>query len=73
LEPTLDLGVDGKDMPDRLSSLDGWVDKFIACGICDKACKTNVIACDDCDKWIHKSCLGITTDELDNIGNSDNA
>jgi hypothetical protein len=40
------------------------------CGICDKACKTNVIACDDCDKWIHKSCLGMTTDELD-IGNSD--
>jgi hypothetical protein len=29
LEPTLDLDVDGKDMPDRLSSLDGLVDKFI--------------------------------------------
>jgi hypothetical protein len=28
-EPTLDLDVDGKDMLDRLSSLDGWVDKFI--------------------------------------------
>jgi hypothetical protein len=26
---TLDLDVDGKDMLDRLSSLDGWVDKFI--------------------------------------------
>jgi hypothetical protein len=41
------------------------------CGICDKACTTNVIACDDCDKWIHKSCLGMTTDEFNNIGNSD--
>jgi hypothetical protein len=41
------------------------------CCICDKACKTNVIACDDCDMWIHKSCLGMTTDEFNNIGNSD--
>jgi hypothetical protein len=34
LEPTLNLDVAGKDMPDKLSSLDGWVDKLIvdSCG-----------------------------------------
>ena len=42
-----------------------------SCDICDEACKTSVIACDDCDKWIHKSCLDMTTDEFNNIGNSD--
>ena len=41
------------------------------CGICGRACKTGVIACDDCDKWIHKSCLGMTTAEFSDVGRSD--
>lgn len=41
------------------------------CGICTKACKDKVIACDDCDTWIHKSCLGMTTEEFDKLGNSE--
>jgi len=41
------------------------------CGICNKACKLGVIACDDCDKWIHKSCLDMTTQEFNDIGYSE--
>ena len=35
------------------------------CGICKKACKGGqpCIACDDCDKWVHKTCLGMSTTE----------
>ena len=33
------------------------------CGLCGRACKTNqrAVCCDDCNKWCHKDCLGITT------------
>jgi hypothetical protein len=37
------------------------------CGICGKACKTGFIACDDCEKWIHKSCLGMTPAEFSDV------
>jgi hypothetical protein len=41
------------------------------CGICTKACKTNCLACDECDLWIHKSCVGMSTSELARIGDSE--
>ena len=41
------------------------------CGICTKACKTGCIACDDCDTWIHKECIGMSITELSRIGHSE--
>ena len=41
------------------------------CGICGRACKTGVIACDDCDKRKHNSCLGMKTAEFSDVGRSD--
>jgi len=29
------------------------------CGICKKACKLGTIACDECDQWLHKTCIGV--------------
>ena len=40
------------------------------CGICYKACKDRCIACDDCDQWMHKSCIGLTTAEFSALGKS---
>ena len=41
------------------------------CALCSKACKTKCIACDDCDQWVHKDCIGITSAELCALGKSD--
>jgi hypothetical protein len=38
------------------------------CGICSKACKLECIACDDCEQWLHKSCIGMSTSELNRLG-----
>ncbi|CAG2239331.1 unnamed protein product [Mytilus edulis] len=32
-----------------------------------KACKIESIACDDCDKWIHRNCIGMSTSECSNL------
>ena len=40
------------------------------CGVCGYACKTGVIACDECNKWIHKECIGMSTSTLLRIGDS---
>ena len=31
------------------------------CGVCSYACKTGVIACDECGQWMHKECIGMST------------
>ncbi|CAG2205460.1 unnamed protein product [Mytilus edulis] len=36
--------------------------------ICQKACKLESIACDDCDKWTHRNCIGMSTTEFSNLG-----
>ena len=41
------------------------------CTISQKACKTESIACDDCDKWTHRKCIGMSTTEFSNLGKSD--
>ena len=41
------------------------------CTICQKACKTESIACDDGDKWTHRNCIGMSTTEFSNLGKSD--
>ena len=41
------------------------------CGICGKACKLGSIACDDCDQWIHRTCVGMSTTEFSRLGASD--
>ena len=43
------------------------------CGVCSKACKTKCIACDDCGQWMHKSCIGLTSAELIELGKSENS
>ena len=44
-----------------------------ACGVCKKAVKNmgqRALACDDCDKWCHKSCLEMNTIEFDELANN---
>ena len=41
------------------------------CTISQKACKTESIACDDCYKWTHRNCIGMSTTEFSNLGKSD--
>ncbi|VDI67772.1 Hypothetical predicted protein [Mytilus galloprovincialis] len=41
------------------------------CTICQKACKLESIACDDCDKWTHRNCIGMSTTEFSNLGKSE--
>ena len=41
------------------------------CSMCSKACKLNSIACDDCNQWLHKECLGMSTTEFSRLGKSD--
>ena len=43
------------------------------CTVCAYACKVNSksIACDDCNKWTHKDCIGMSTVSYDRLGNSD--
>ena len=40
------------------------------CGICSRACKMQCIACDECDQWIHKSCIGMSSTEFTRLGDS---
>ena len=37
------------------------------CTICQKSCKTDSIACDDCDKWTHRQCIGMSTTEFSKL------
>ena len=39
------------------------------CGICKKACKLGTIACDECDQWLHKTCIGMSSTEYSRLGN----
>ena len=45
------------------------------CGECDKACTWNpkkpVIACDSCDIWYHKDCVGLSSTLFSNLARSD--
>ena len=45
------------------------------CGDCGKACTWNqrrpVIACDSCDIWFHKDCIGLTSQVFDTLAFSD--
>ena len=43
------------------------------CVVCRKACKTNqkALACDDCDAWTHKDCIGLSSASYSRLGNSD--
>jgi len=41
------------------------------CTVCQKACKEDTIACDDCDQWMHKTCIGMSTTEFSEIGKSE--
>lgn len=40
------------------------------CGVCSYACKTGVLACDDCDQWLHKECVGMSTSLFMRLGDS---
>ena len=40
------------------------------CGVCGYACKTGVIACDECGQWMHKECIGMSTTLLTRLGDS---
>ena len=40
------------------------------CGVCSYACKTGVIACDECDQWLHKECVGMSTTLFTRLGDS---
>ena len=43
------------------------------CGVCKKAVKNmgqRALACVDCDKWCHKSCLEMNTIEFDELANN---
>ena len=41
------------------------------CTVCKKACKDGTIACDNCDKWTHKSCIGMSTTLFNDLNNTD--
>ena len=41
------------------------------CTIYQNACKTESIACDDCDKWTHRNCIGMSTTEFSNLVKSE--
>jgi hypothetical protein len=41
------------------------------CGLCTKACKLKCIACDECDLWWHKSCVGLTSAEFKRLGSGE--
>ena len=44
------------------------------CGVCSRAVRDigqRALACDDCDKWCHMSCLSMNTSEFDTYANSD--
>lgn len=38
------------------------------CGVCAYACKSGVLACDDCGQWIHKECVGMSTSLFTRLG-----
>ena len=39
--------------------------------VCSTACNTKYIACDDCDQWMHKSCIGLPTAEFSALCSSE--
>ena len=44
------------------------------CGVCTRAVRDigqRALACDECDKWCHMSCLSMNTPEFDMYANSD--
>ena len=42
------------------------------CQICDKAVRANQkgVACDHCSTWLHKACIGMTTQEYSRLANN---
>ena len=46
--------------------------KFL-CVMCSKACKTECIACDECNQWVHRTCIGMSTTEFSRLGRSEEA
>ena len=40
------------------------------CGVCAYACKTGAIACNECEQWIHKECVGMSTSLYTRLGDS---
>ena len=43
------------------------------CVMCSKACKTECIACDECNQWVHRTCIGMSTTEFSRLGRSEEA
>lgn len=42
------------------------------CGVCENACKwkQDCIVCDECETWLHRSCIGMCSDVFEALGNS---
>lgn len=42
------------------------------CGVCAKACKwkQDCIVCDECETWLHRSCIDMNPDVFEALGNS---
>ena len=38
------------------------------CTVFSKACKTECIACDACNQWVHRTCIGMSTTEFSRLG-----
>ena len=45
----------------------------IPCVMCSKACKTECIACDECNQWVHRTCIGMSTTEFSRLRRSEEA
>ena len=43
------------------------------CVMCSKACKTECLACDECNQWVHRTCIGMSTTEFSRLGRSEEA
>ena len=41
------------------------------CTVCSKACKTECIACDECNQWVHRTCIGMSTTKFSLLGRSE--
>ena len=42
------------------------------CGVCSRACKwnQNCIVCDNCETWLHKQCIGMSSTVFNQLANS---
>jgi len=41
------------------------------CGVCNKACREDIVKCDDCNTWVHRTCLQLSTDQFQELGKTD--